>query len=59
MQMPDISSRLLADSLRHRQPAPVSQLMLAVPPRAYTPTSNERITAEADAIRHQGFSGYA
>ncbi len=57
--MPDISSRLLADSLQHRQPAPVSQLMLAVPPRAYTPTSNERITAQADAIRHQGFSRYA
>ena len=55
----DPISSLLVQSLRDRQVSVVSQLMLAVPPRAVTPTSNERIVAQGDALRHRGFSTYA
>ena len=59
MSFPHPVSSLLALSLRDRPPSVVSQLVLSVPPRAHIPTSNERIVAEGDAIRHHGFSQYA
>ena len=37
----------------------VSQLVLALQPLAIAPGSDERLAAEGDAIRHQGFSTYA
>jgi hypothetical protein len=45
----------LTSSLQHRELAPVSQLVLRVEPLAVTPTSNERIVAEGDAVRHRGW----
>ena len=53
--MPDPISSLVTASLQHQQLAPVSQLVLQVPPLSVTPTSNERIVAEGDAARHRNW----
>jgi hypothetical protein len=55
VNMPDPVSTIVTNSLQHRELAPVSQLVLQVPPLAVIPTSNERIVAEGDAARHRGW----
>jgi hypothetical protein len=59
MAWPDPISSLISISLRDRPLSVVSQLVLKVQPLASTPTSSERIAAQNEAIRHQGFSTYA
>jgi hypothetical protein len=59
MQFPAVTSELAVEAAQRRWPDAGSQLLLKVPPLAVTPTSNERIVASGDAIRHRGFSAYA
>ncbi|MGN6380009.1 MAG: hypothetical protein ACTHNU_13735 [Gaiellales bacterium] len=59
MQITSPVSSLMVWSLDHRETSVLSQLVLGVSPLVITPTSNERIVAEGDAIRHQGISTYA
>ena len=59
MEFPSVASRIIADATRERWPSPASQLLAAVPRRAVTPASNERIRANADAIRFRGIERYA
>ena len=56
----DPTSALLSQTFTGPPPSsPVSQMVLAVRPLAHTPTSHERIQAEADAMRNQGIEHYA
>jgi hypothetical protein len=58
MSGPDPIGALMSRML-DRPPSVVSQLVLTVQPLAIAPGSDERLAAESDAIRHQGFGAYA
>jgi hypothetical protein len=55
---PDPISSLMSQMLGPPEKSVVSQLVLAVQPIAVTPGSDDRLAAESEQIRHQGFSAY-
>jgi hypothetical protein len=59
MRFPEVTTQIVVDALRYRGPAAASQLLVSLPPLATTPTSNERIRANAEAIRARGINRYA